>query len=225
VPPLPSVSGVVRVSVGYAIQLDKQAGFRFFLQFSDGPLDALEANTWATGVIAAATSLAPQSSNTITYNTATVQDLTSDLGVGATATGEHVGTLSGAPLPANASAVAEHQIARHYRGGKPKCFVPFGHADSLATDRTWLAASQAAFQSAWTAFLAAAIAARPIAISSATQVSVSYYKGSSAYDVGSGEYVRGKTRLTPRVGGPIVDPVISSNISPNLGSQRRRIHP
>lgn len=224
-PPLPAVPNVARVLIDYQISEDAGAGSRLFYKYTGSAPSAADLTTWADAIGAAFSHLAPITSNVTTYVGVTCQDLSTDSGLEGVFAGAVVGTRSGEPLAASTTAVCDHKVARHYRGGKPKAFMPFGNAADLASAAEWLPASLADFQSAWSDFLAAIVSGAPSSLNPVKQVNVSYFKGSSAYDVGSGDYVRGKTKLTPRTDGPITDDVVSSVIRPIPGSQRRRLNP
>jgi hypothetical protein len=92
------------------------------------------------------------------FTSVTIQDLGSDLGLEGVATGVTPGTIAGHTLDAEACTVFEHSIARHYRGGKPKCFMPFGDSEDLASEQTWAGTYLAAVGASWNTFLAAIVA-------------------------------------------------------------------
>jgi hypothetical protein len=222
-PPLPPVPNTARIRIGYSIGADTSASSRLFYSYTGGPPTAPNLTTWATAVFTALGPLAAYMNSDKIFTSVTIQDLGSDLGLEGVATGVTPGTIAGHTLDAEACTVFEHSIARHYRGGKPKCFMPFGDSEDLASEQTWAGTYLAAVGASWNTFLAAIVAGAAAIEVPVHQVNVSYYQGSSAYDVGSGAYIRGKTRLTPRAGGPITDPVIASVPRARVGSQRRRL--
>ena len=220
--PLPYVPSVCRVALKYRVGNDLGAGSRIFAKYSGPPPSAADLNTWAAAAFTALAGLAPLTGPGKNYLGVVIQDLSSDVALEGVASGNVLGTRAGLDMAAETCATFAHTIARHYRGGKPKAYMPLGVAGDLYGEQAWNPAFIAAAQAGWNTFLAAVMAGAPSALAPVAQVNVSYYQGSSAYDVGSGAYVRGKTRLTHRAGGPIVDPVTASLIQTRLGSQRRR---
>ena len=150
----------------------------------------------------------------------TLVDLTSDTSAAGLSTASYTGTLGGDVLPANTAFLNGYEIARRYRGGKPKNFWQFGNASKLQTTQTWT--------SAWVADVSGQIAlwvTDMLALASGGttvtgQVNVSYY-GPPNIAVYNPVTKRYRTVSTVRAT-PIVDPIIGYTYSALIASQRRR---
>jgi hypothetical protein len=96
------------------------------------------------------------------------------------------------------------KIARRYKGGKPRIYLPMGVSAQLNNPVSWQSTYTSAVDSTWGAFVAGVIAATPNA-SVDQHVSVSYYNDKAP-------------RATP-----VVDNVLTHSTSPIPASQRRRM--
>jgi hypothetical protein len=114
-----------------------------------------------------------------------------------------------------------HQIARRYRGGKPKSFFPWGVVTDFSSPQLWTSAFANSATGDYATFIAAvrAIAAGSTTLSN--YVNVSYFSGSTVVI----NPVTGRARNVPtlRTGGPVVDSIVASTANTRIGSQRRRI--
>lgn len=222
-PPLAPVPNVVRAKIGYTLGDDTGAGSRLFFKYTGGAPTAADLTTWASTIFDALTPLAAFCTVDKVFTSVVVQDLGTDIGFQGAHVGATPGTRAILDNPASAAVVFEHVVARHYRGGKPKAYMPLGAPVDLNTAQTWGAALVTEWSAAWTTFLLACTEGSPAGLHPVDHVNVSYYQGSTASIVGGAGYERGKTTLKPRVGGPHVDLVISSAARIRVGTQRRRV--
>jgi hypothetical protein len=125
------------------------------------------------------------------------------------ATYEHTtaGTLTGDVVPANCNVMIVHHVARRYRGGKPRNYLPLGGADQLVNPNTWQDALVGDVLAAWIAFEAGA--------------ETITFGGIDVLDFSNVSYTLDKL---PRPT-PLVEPIVSSTVSSIPGSQRRRLRP
>lgn len=221
-PPLAPAPFVCRINIGYKVGEDLNASSRFFVAYTGLAPSAAELTAWATAITGAEAGVKPFMSVQNSFEAVTIQDIGTDLGVEGVSTFPTTGTRAGLPVDASTSVVFQHRIARHYRGGKPKVYMPFGVADDLNDAQTWKGSFLGDLQTAWDAFRAAILTAAPAPLLPVQFVNVSYYQGSTAATTGGGAYVRGHTKLTPRIGGPVTDAILSSTARVKVGSQRRR---
>jgi len=153
-------------------------------------------------------------------------DLTSPTaGTGAHA-GTQAGSRSGAALPASTAALLNFTIARRYRGGKMRMYLPMGVAADIASPQTWTNAALTSFSS-WFSYLDGIATSLPGGGAIQGNCQVSYYKGSTASISGTAPYERGHTKATigPAPTYPIVDVIVSRAFSPTPANQRRRDRP
>jgi hypothetical protein len=134
--------------------------------------------------------------------TCTVTDLTSD-SAGQGQGGEFVaGTRAGDDLSAGTAALVNFHIARRYRGGKPRAYLPLGVAGDIVTGR-WSGSFVTAVFNAMTDFQADALGLG-VGCAIASPISVSYVNAGA-----------------PRVI-PVKDDITSWTVPALVGSQRRR---
>lgn len=221
-PTLPPTPSAV-LNIVLHIDLNGDANVRTSLKwaYSGGPPSNSDCNTIAAAVGTAwHTNLGPLCTNTSALFLVEVIDLaTVNGGVGQAAPNQN-GTRAGTPLPIEVCALANHKIARKYRGGKPRSYFPYGVEADMNTDqRTWTGSFIAAFNTDYAAFRTAMNALTGGTTNLTGPVNVSYYKGYSAPTIVNN---RAKNHLAPRAT-PVVDSIISTALNPLLASQRRRV--
>jgi len=149
-----------------------------------------------------------------------VTDMTSEYRARGIATSERVGTRPGLPNGAGVAALINFRVARRYRGGKPRVYVPLFVSDDLTPRLTW---SQPAFDAGtagWAAFMDGVLNGMPPPLRVAGQVNDSYYEGFKVVtDPRTG---RSRNVSLVRPDGPAIDAITGFSINPKLGSQRRR---
>ncbi|MGO9977445.1 MAG: hypothetical protein ACLP01_32535 [Solirubrobacteraceae bacterium] len=104
-----------------------------------------------------------------------VTDLTSRTSARGIAESRQVGTRPGLPNGAAVAALVNFKVARRYRGGKPRLYVPFFVASDLTPGLTWsdgaLEAGTAGW--GWVAFMAGLLTHTPATFRLLGQVNVS----------------------------------------------------
>lgn len=183
---------------------------------SVGSLAAFAAD--ALGAFHAA--LAPLSCNDKTFVSCEAIDLSSPTSAVATATAAVPGALGGIPLPADVSMVMSATVARRYRGGHPRSYLPVGDVTKMDGDIRWDTAFVTAVHTAWIGFQTAVGGAGWAGAGTVAPVNVSYYSGYHLVTYPSG---RSRDVPTLRVGGPQVDAITAYVARVRLGTQRRRL--
>jgi hypothetical protein len=141
----------------------------------------------------------------LSLNQVELLDLASTSGNSGLWNGAIGGTSTGAALTQGTATVLDFKIARRYRGGKPRTYLPSGRAADQNDLNTWTSTYQSAVDSAWTAFIAAVLAIGGTGITLTQHVNVSYHTG-------------GAIRPTP-----VVDNITAYSMALRISSQRRRI--
>lgn len=202
------VSSVIQLNLKYELG-DKVAENLIYFQFTPaGPsnLDFVEAV--ASAAVAAVNAEAGQFPASTSFTGVTVTDLTSDIAPVTVATSGTAGTRVGGILPANVAVLASYSIARRYRGGHARNYLPwFSDADVL-TPQTWVGASVTNASIAWTNILDSIPDVSAGGFTVGPQVQVSYMTSVGGVP-------------TPRVT-PLVNPINFSGIDAVMASQRRR---
>jgi hypothetical protein len=217
--PLPAVAKAVRVEHHFTEAAAPNVMVRTFFQYT-GALSTADATTWLGNIITGLN--ANMSANlqpTLTLLLSELTDLTSVSSAQVQSSVGFTGGATASPLAAGVAMVLRYRIARRYRGGHPRVYLP-GMANAfLNTPTQWATASQASIVAAWVSYLAACTAnTNPAAIGTITHINISYYQG---FTVVTPPGKRAKNVPTPRVT-PLVDPVINVSGNPKPGSQRRR---
>jgi len=152
-PPLPDLP-TIRARFDCELGSGNLIADRIFFGYSGGPAAAADLVTVA-GDLATAwnANLAPLVSTGIPLLEVDAQDISTLTGASGVWIGSHGGSRSGTELPSSCCTNVQYLIARHYRGGKPKGFWPFGVAGDMGNTSQWTAAFTAAVNTAFAAFI------------------------------------------------------------------------
>lgn len=220
-PALPAVAKVCRVDMHLQFGTDANMMWRTFWRY-DGTLNQTDANNWTAAIYAAwhaASSFQSITSTQVTLEKVELTDLSSTSAPQAVTTGSTAGTNSTLPLPAGVAAVISFKMARRYRGGHPRIYIPGLVGTYLGSPQTWSSGAIALIGAAFSTWAVAVEAGAPSAVGTAIQVGVSYFQGFTNVTFPSG-----RTRPVPkqRAGGPVVDVFTNAFVNPVVASQRRR---
>jgi hypothetical protein len=217
-PPLPE-SPCVRCRLDYTQTDNYLGGSRFFLSYSGSSPTAGNCATLASDIAAAwNTNLAPLIPNDWVLTEVDVLDIASDSGSSGQWTGSDSGTRSGQAFAAQVSSNVEYGIARRYRGGKPRMFMPPGVADDAADLSHWDNTFIGELNSGVGAFFTELAGLSIGAIGTLAHVSLSYYKGFENVTNSSGRTRAAPTYRTTA----LVDTVNGYSAKARFGSQKRR---
>lgn len=217
-PPLPA-SPCLRVKLDYLNGDGSEAGSRFYLSYAGAAPTAGNCITLATDIAAAwNTNIAPQISNFWSLQEVDVLDLASLSGSSGIVAVSHQGSNGSNLVPASVAVNVEFDIARRYRGGKPRMFLPPGDASQLANGGRWSNDYVTAVNAALTAFMAEIQALSVGAVGALAHVNLSYYSGFKNVTNSSG-----RERAVPLYRDTaLLDSVSSYACKAVVGSQRRR---
>jgi hypothetical protein len=203
-PPMPAVPNVIRVAQSGYVNTVQWANVYHFA-YDNGPATEADLNTWAEGFYTHfGSTIAQCVGNTTTYGTIDVIDLTTP----SSAVGGYSGPDLGDAIAAADNAVCwlvNHKIARRYRGGHPRTYIPGTGGANITSGNTWAETILGTMQEAVTSFYAACLAIDTPSCTGAQLVSVSYYTAGELRDE------------------PLVDVVTGSTVSPMIATQRRRL--
>lgn len=218
VPPLPA-SPVVRVRLDYTTTSGTDMGSRFYLGYSGGSPAAADCVTLANDIATAWNShLASVVYTNVSLTEVDVQDIASHTGAFGSADVSHPGLMAGATLTANAATNVEFDIARRYRGGKPRMFLPPPDATTLANLEKYSTTFIGNVNTGIQAFFSQIEALSVGSMGALTHVNVSYYQGFTNITNSSG-----RTSAAPKYRTTaLVDTVTGYACKAVVGSQRRR---
>lgn len=217
-PPLPA-SPCVRVRLIYDTTAVKAAGNRFYISYTGSAPTAENCQSLASDISGFwGTHLAPLIWNEIALVEVDILDLASDAGAAGGWTGTVDGTRSGTLIPDSVANNVEFDIARRYRGGKPRMYLPPGVAGDLAAANEWSSDFVSDTQSGVEAFFAAIAGDSVGSMGTLAHVNLSYYQGFKNFTFPSGrEKAVPQYRATA-----LVDAITGYAAKAIVGSQRRR---
>jgi hypothetical protein len=220
VPPLPSPGNVLKIDLLWSDSADNNISTRLFFKYTGGAPAAADCVTIATTAGTEAYSyLGGLISTFVTMLGATCQDLSSDTGNEGVYSDSHAGGRTGEPLPAGVAFLVNYGIGRHYRGGKPRSYFPFGTAVDLATAQTWDSTILASVNSDMQPFSQHISGTVAGSTTVGPQCNVSYYQGFTSVE----NPLTHRWRNVPTLrSSPVVDTITSWSGNEKPGSQRRR---
>jgi hypothetical protein len=217
-PPLPA-SPCVRVRLDYTESDTALAGSRFFLSYSGSAPTPGNCASLATGVAAAwNTNLAPLIIHTYALTEVDVIDIATVTGSSGQWTGDDAGGDSGTPIASQVATNVEFGIARRYRGGKPRMFMPPPSTAAKLNDGSWTTTFVGEVNTAIAAFFAEIEALSIGSVGTLAHVNLSYYSGFTNHTNTSGRERAVPTYRTTA----LVDTVNGYSTKQRMGSQRRR---
>jgi hypothetical protein len=220
-PALPAVPQVLRVQFHWTIGEDTTTATTLHMHYTGTAPNAAACSGLALALgNAMDTMTALTMLNTYSMTAVRVTDLTAAAAGDATSAFSTAGGKSGTMIAAGACALANYQIGRRYRGGKPRSYWPFGWAEEMADPQKWGATFINTCDTALNSFVSTAKGTTVSGTTIDQLVSVSYFSGFHVVT----DPVTGRARNVPtlRSGGPAVDDVISQTFNPRIAYQRRR---
>lgn len=221
-PPLPPVSGLVRLLIQYTLPGVTNALTRLFFQ-GTGSTTNSALNSWCSSVGTNwAANMAGTAGSQLTAIGATAEDLTSTTAPVGSASFSHAGSVSGAEIePAVCFVMRNHTDLRE-RGGHSRSYLP-GVATtqlSAAGANTWSTSAQTNIPTSWSTFIGSISGSNgPTGYSNFVQVMPNYYKGFTS--VQNPITHRWRNIPTP-LATPVIYVVTAYSANPQVGSQRRR---
>jgi hypothetical protein len=216
--PLPDVP-CVRVRPFGNVGSGFEWGNRFYISYSGSAPTAANLNTMATDVKDAwVTNFSPLQFVGYSLDEVDILDIATDAGASGNWVGTAGGSRSGDALPIQVAANVEYDIARRYRGGKPRAYFNFGIVGDDSAVNAWGSTFVGDVNTAVAAFFAAIEALDIGAMGSLQHVNLSYYKGFTNITNSSG-----RERAVPKYRDTALhDNVTGYATKAKLGSQRRR---
>jgi len=216
--PLPDVP-CVRVRLDYNMANPGEGGNRLYFSYSGSAPTGANCTTLASDIAAAwLTNFAPLVETNWSLDEVDVLDIATDSGLSGQWTGDNAGGRSGSALPANVANNIEFGIARRYRGGKPRMYLPPPVSADLATQVAWTDTFVGDTTAAAAAFFAEIAALSIGAMGTLAHVNLSYYKGFTNITNSSG-----RERAVPTYRTTALHDVVTGYSGKKVvGSQRRR---
>ncbi len=216
---LPNVPKCVRLDIHYAQDADPNIMNRLHFSYS-GTLNAADAATWLTAMNTALKSfVAAQLNSQLSLFLMELTDLTSNTAPQVSNSSGQVGGDGNPGLSAGVALVVSYELARRYRGGKPRTYIPGCAAGWLTNPSQWNPTQLNNVVTAWGTFLTACqTTPGGTAIGTINLVNISYYSGFINHT-----YPSGRVKAIPQLRAtPLVDNIIAYRGNSAPASQRRR---
>lgn len=211
-PPLPAAPGAARVRfTGFDTTSGSTGGCRIFVSngieegFTLSDVEAIAAAFLTNTSAGPLWNLGPMMSTAWEWSSCVVEDLTSSSAPSIEETGSVPGRYAQPALPPQCTVALSWTIARRYRGGKPRTYIPSIPTSAVAGEGTakltsaYMTIAETAADSFQTVIGEISGLSAPV-----FGVNVSYYDG-------------GALRISP-----VIDPIIGIAVHGRLDSQRRR---
>jgi hypothetical protein len=183
----------------------------YFQYAGAGPPTVLDLNTIAAGVLAAMQTFAITLSTTVSATQCVVTDLDTRSGNVGTDTTAWAGIETGTQTPANVAVCISKHVARHYRGGHPRFYLPGLVAADALDQRNLKGTVAALFQTRANTFLTTCNALTTTGTGAIKMVNVGYWFVSPP---------KTPPQLHPT---PIVEPITGMTCNGRMDSQRKRL--
>lgn len=175
--PLPDVP-CLRIRTIFNAGEAGEGGNRFYFRYSGSAPTGANCTTIASDVASAwNTHMGPLFTNGWALKEVDVLDIATRTGLSGQWTGSDGGSRTGTNLPFQVATGVEFNIARRYRGGKPRIYIPPGNDSDLLTEVSWQASYLSDVNTGVAAFVAAIEALSVGSVGTLTHVNLSYYSG------------------------------------------------
>lgn len=219
-PTPPAVPNVIKFRITGTLPTDAAWGVGLYCGYSGGTPSPADMLYFCEGIVGAwNTYIVPFQANTVHTLACDGIDLSSDDGAGNTADVDFPGGSEDAAVANQIAGIVKFDIARRYRGGKPKMYVPGLNLGLVLDDSHWTDTAVNDIGSAFTTMsgIIAEIATAGIAL--VTVVNVSRYQGFLAVENPVTHRWRNIPAYRPS---PLVDAVGGYTMDPLFGTQKRR---
>jgi hypothetical protein len=215
----PPASPCLRVRLDYKEEGNELGGSRFYLSYSGSAPSGANCVTLATDIAGAWEShIAGLVNEDYSLTEVDVLDIATDSGNSGQWTGLNQGTRAGTAMPAQVATNVEFDIARRYRGGKPRMFLPAGVTGDEEDDSHWSSAFITAVNTGVAAFFSEVEGFDVGSVGTLAHVNLSFYKGFTNVTNPSG-----RTRAVPSYrAAALLDTVEGYSAKAVMGSQKRR---
>jgi hypothetical protein len=220
-PPLPSVPATLRITTHFQIGADAAALIRHFVAYTGGAPSNSDCLAFATAIYAGGVAhLCPILCDNNYLTGVAVQDLASPTGGFGEYLSSTVGSRGTANLGASTAFLLSSNIARRYRGGKPRTYFPVGVSGDLVSPTEWDAVPYTQLEAGCINYMESYAPLTEGTTTTGARVSVSYYAGFTAVT----NPITGRTKDVAKLrpGGPVVDLITGGQFSLKPASQRRR---
>lgn len=219
--PLPFVPGVIKFRFHFNFGSNYRGGFGLYWRYNGSAPGGADMDNLCSGLAGIwNTHFSSFLSSAYTLIQVSGLDLSSATGASGQKTVSWQGTDSNPSLAIDTCTLVNFQIDRHYRGGKPRVYLPIGTQTSLQDPHSWTTAYTAAVLSAFEAMVTAFTGFQSNLVTMGAHCNVGYYSGFTVVT----DPVTGRARNHPtKLATPHNDPISGYTVPTPVGSQRRRV--
>lgn len=210
----------MRCAIGWKVGADLAAENVLHFRYTGGATGADLAAGAGTiaDAIAADSTLHAICGTHVAFESVTLTDLASMAAPSGEGFGSGVGTRTGTPLPSGAAALVNLQIARRYKGGKPRSYMPWLTSADLDTSNHFTTGAAASVVTAYGNMITDITGnSGPVGITA--QCNIGFFSG---YTLGPAQPGGFRKKIPTPLGTPHNDLITGVMMSLNVGSQRRR---
>jgi len=219
--PLPHVPGVIRFRFHFNFGSNYRGGFGLFWRYNGSPPGGADMDNLCAG-LAGIWNNNFSSFLTSAYTLIQVSgiDLSSATGAAGEKNVSWQGTDSNTSLPIDSCVLVNFGIDRHYRGGKPRVYLPLGTVSSMADNHSWTSSFTGAVLAAWEQLVTQFTGFESNLVTMGAHCNVGYYSGFTVVT----DPITGRSRNVPKkLAVPNNDPVTGYSVPTPIASQRRRV--
>lgn len=217
-PALPTIPNVLKISLLWSISSDVDARTTLYFSYSGAAPNNAACSAFATAAYNAFGAFGEDWDVDTSLTGCEVIDLSSSSG----GVGIHSATVAGNlthPISGASAVLVNYAIARRYRGGRPRSYLPWGDQTVIGNRQTWggtfVAAVTTHVQDAFAGIIGQTSGGTTIS----QHVNVSYYSGFTVETSPSSGRARNVPKLRTT---PVVDTIVGLSISTRIANQRRR---
>lgn len=217
-PALPTIPNVLKARLLWSVSSDVDVSTTWYFAYSGTAPSNSDCTSLANTIYTAIAAFGEDWDVDTTLTGVEVIDLSSVSG----GVGVHAGSTGGnlnAPLSAATCVLVNYQIARRYRGGRPRSYLPWGDQTKVGNRQTWGATFVSAVETHLSDIFNGIIGSTAGGTTISQHVNVSYYEGFTVVT----SPTSGRARNVPKLRTtPLVDTIASYSVSTRLANQRRR---
>jgi hypothetical protein len=217
-PALPDVPNVLKATLQWTVSSDTDVGTGLFFEYSGTAPNNSACLALATTIGAAFGSPEDHWDEDTSMVGVKVTDLSSATG----GVGEHAESITGSltsPLSGATAVLVNYAMARRYRGGRPRSYLPWGDGTKLGNRQTWNGTFVTSCEDVLTTAFAAVIGSTSGGTTITNHVNVSYYAGFTV----AISPTTGRARNVPTLrSSPLVTAISGFAVATRVANQRRR---
>lgn len=217
-PALPTIPNVLKASLLWSVSSDVDVRTGLYFSYSGAAPNNSACNAFATAAYNSFGAFGEDWDDDTSLTGCEVIDLSSASGGVGLHSASVVGSLTH-PISGASCVLVNYQIARRYRGGRPRSYLPWGDQTTVGNRQTWGGTFVSAVETHIGDCFSGIIGQTSGGTTISQHVNVSYYEGFTV-ETNPGT---GRARNVPKLRTtPVVDTIVGFSVSTRIANQRRR---